>query len=313
MPSSWSQSALPRVSVIVVNWNRLRELRRTLDYLARQRYPDFETIVIDNGSTDGSREHLRCRDDFHLVELGENRGPASARNAGAQVASGAYLFFLDSDAHPTKTAFGKLVRRMEADPSIGVIGGRVTNFETRGVDQWVYAQPYRTHGAREFETYSFSAAGAMARAEAFHAAGGFWAELFIYNEEVELSIRLFRGGYRALYSPEARVFHRASSNARVGTGTYYYCQSRNWIRIFYRHYPGFARWRRIATYVGVYLTKGVVRGRLRGCLRGIWDGLRDRSVVRRYPDKLSRGQLRALHALNKRTRIKFREDPGARR
>ena len=156
-------------------------------------------------------------------------------------ASGKYIFFLDSDAVLSRSALGRLVRRMESDPSVGIAGCRIINGYTRKLDQWFYQYSASTHERVEFDTYSFSAAGAMIRAEAMRDAGPFWDDLFIYNEEVDLSIRVLRAGYRIIYCPGARVYHTCSSKGRSGAATYWSLQIRNWIWIFYRYYSPFFR------------------------------------------------------------------------
>ena len=225
------------VSIVIVNWNRLDDVLTNLHYLMQQKGPRTEVVVVDNGSTDGSAERLSQLSGIRLIRLATNVGPALARNHGITSARGKYVVFLDSDAILSKSGLAKLVRRMESDPTIGIIGCRIVNSRTRKTDPWIHALPASTHELREFDTYSFSAAGAIARTGALQAAGLFWDELFIYNEEVDLSIRMLRAGYRILYSPLVRVYHRLSQDGRMATGVYWELQIRNWIWIFYRHYP----------------------------------------------------------------------------
>ena len=202
------------VSIIIVNWNRLDDVLKNLHYLKSQRGLRAEVVVVDNGSTDGSAERLARLGWIRLVRLATNVGPAEARNYGIRRASGRYIVFLDSDAILAKSGLGKLVSRMESDPTIGIIGCRIVNSRTRKADAWIHALPASSHEFREFDTYSFSAAGAIARTEALRAAGPFWDELFIYNEEVDLSIRVLRAGYRIVYSPVVRVYHRVLKSRR---------------------------------------------------------------------------------------------------
>lgn len=181
------------VSIIIVNWNRLDDLLKTLPHLKRQRAVRTEVVVVDNGSTDGSAAQLARIGWIRLIRLATNVGPAEARNYGVAVAKGKYVVFLDSDAFISNAGLVRLVLRMESNPSIGIIGCRIVNTHTRKTESWIHALPLSSHEFAEFETYSFSAAGAIARTEALRAAGPFWDELFIYNEEVDLSIRVLRG------------------------------------------------------------------------------------------------------------------------
>ena len=293
------------VSIIIVNWNRLDDILKNLHYLRQQRGLRTEVVVVDNGSTDGSAERLSRIGWIRLVRLATNVGPAEARNYGIRISGGAYIVFLDSDAILSKAGLTKLVSRMESDATIGIIGCRIVNSQTRKTDAWIHALPASSHEFREFDTYSFSAAGAIARTEALRAAGPFWDELFIYNEEVDLSIRVLRAGYRILYSPVARVYHRVSQNGRVATGAYWRLLIRNWIWIFYRHYPKRARLRKVAIYILLYVVKGALNRRLADCLKGILEGLWHTEIIARFPDKLSPEEVDRLYALNRRTRLRL--------
>ncbi|MGO9467255.1 MAG: glycosyltransferase [Isosphaeraceae bacterium] len=293
------------VSVIIVNWNRLDDVLRNLHYLRQQKGIRTEVVVVDNGSTDGSAERLSQLGWIRLIPLATNVGPAAARNHGIGIARGKYVAFLDSDAIMSKSGLAKLVSRMESDPTIGIIGCRIVNSQTRKTEPWIHAQPASSHEFREFDTYSFSAAGAIARTQALRAAGLFWDELFIYNEEVDLSIRVLRAGYRILYSPLVRVYHRVSKDGRMTTGAYWRLQIRNWIWIFYRHYPARNRFKTIYCYVLIYLIKGTLNRRLKDCLEGIVEGLRHTEIIGRFPDKLTPAELDRLWALNRRTRFRI--------
>lgn len=149
-------------SIIIINWNRLDDVLKSLHYLKQQTGLKTEVVVVDNGSTDGSAERLSRLEWIRLIRLKSNVGPAEARNFGMQHASGKYTVFLDSDAVLPKSGLVKLVARMEADPTIGILGCRIVNSQTRKTDAWIHALPESSHELREFDTYSFSAAGAIA-------------------------------------------------------------------------------------------------------------------------------------------------------
>src|SRR5215468_242013 len=173
------------LSIVVVNWNRGAEVARLLQYLEDLDAPDLEIVVVDNGSTDGSAERLRRMKSVKFVGLPHNFGPAKARNIGVLRSSGKYVLFLDSDAVISRSGLARLVERMEGDPTIGIAGCRILDPASRKLDQWIYQYPSHTHERREFDTYSFSAAGAIVRREALRDAGLFWEDLFIYSEEVD--------------------------------------------------------------------------------------------------------------------------------
>ena len=295
----------PSVSVIIVNWNRLEDVSASVRILSRSRGIGLEVIVVDNGSTDGSAEELGRNDEIRLITLGENVGPATARNHAIDAARGRYLFFLDSDASITGRALGRLVDRMDRDPSIGVIGCRIVNYATREVDQWIYAEPEKTHSRGEFDTYAFTAAGAIVRSETIARAGRFWDDLFIYNEETDLSIRILREGYRIIYSPDAEVYHKASAAGRVVPARYWFYQARNQIWIFFRYYPAPLCWIKVMTYVMVYIIKSASKSQLLPCLSGIASGLGRYRITREFREKLTLEQCRRIGSLNRRWSLRL--------
>jgi len=314
MPSTASRPDAPggrgsalsaRLTVLIVNWNRSDYVIQNVRRLEGWDYPDFEIVVVDNGSSDDDAPTLAAIDSVRFIALGENFGPSHARNVGLEAATGKYVLFVDSDALLELDGLTALIEKMEADPSIGIAGLKVLNEYSREIDQWIYAEAYSTHGEREFESYSFSAAGALARVEAIREAGGFWDELFMYNEEVDLSIRVIDAGYRIIYFPGVRLYHCRLPQGRVPSKRYWFYQTRNWIWIFYRYYPLGARIKKIATYTAVYLVKSAVQLRLLACLKGLFAGLRKVELIERYGNKLSRERIAQLERLNRRSRLRL--------
>lgn len=295
----------PRISVVIVNWNRRDDVADCVKSLGAQEEVPFEIIVVDNGSTDGSIELLERLEQVRLLVMGINVGPAKARNVGAHRARGEYLLFLDSDAFLENDALQKLAERMDRESDVGIIGCRILNYHDGKIDQWIYPDPYHTHGHVEFDTYSFSAAAALVRGSAFDRVDGFWEDLFIYNEEVDLSIRIIRAGFRVIYFPEVSARHRVSLDGRAPSTMYFYYQARNWIWIFYRYYPAFRRWRKVLVYANVYMLKGLVSGHPLACIRGLWDGVSRMSIISRYRDKLTATQVAAIESMNRRASVKI--------
>jgi GT2 family glycosyltransferase len=296
---------IPDVSIVIVNWNRLDEVLKTLQYLNYQGGVHFEVVLVDNGSTDGSAERLARVEGIKFVGLGTNVGPCKARNIGIEHARGRYILFLDSDAILSKWSLPRLVERMDQDSTIGILACTIINGATRRLDGWIHIESSSTRRRHEFDTYSFSAAGAMVRLQALHDAGPFWDELFIYNEEVDLSIRVIRAGYRVVHYPKVRVYHFPSIHGRKEPGAYWRFQIRNWIWIFYRYYPSGSRLSKIISYIGVYILKAIFNHQVRACLSGILEGLTKTEIIDRYPDKLSPMEVRRIGALNVKTRFRL--------
>lgn len=126
-----ADAAQPSVLVVILNWNGWKDTVTCIDSVLRLNYPNFRVLVIDNGSSDGSAEHLRTiRDDrVELLELPENKGCAGGRNEGfrrALVLGVDYVWLLDNDAMvEDKGTLGSLVALAESDPKIGLVSPRI--------------------------------------------------------------------------------------------------------------------------------------------------------------------------------------------
>ena len=112
------------VSVVIVNWNRKDLLRASLDSLAAQTFTDFEVIVVDNGSTDGSAALVReLAEGFprplRLIENTENRGFCAANNQGFAVSQTEYIALLNNDAEAGPAWLEAMVAAMRLKPDVG--------------------------------------------------------------------------------------------------------------------------------------------------------------------------------------------------
>lgn len=121
------ERTFPRVSLVVLTYNGLDLTRACLESIVRNTlWPSLEIVVVDNGSTDGTPDHLRAfareQQDVRLILNERNEGFARGTNAGLAAATGDYLVMLNNDTIVTRGWLGRLVRHLERDPSIGLIG-----------------------------------------------------------------------------------------------------------------------------------------------------------------------------------------------
>jgi GT2 family glycosyltransferase len=115
------------ISVIIINWNSKEYLSRCLSCLSAQTVRDYEVILIDNGSTDGSLDGVENRWpglDLRIEELDENRGFAAANNFGVRLARGQWLALLNSDAFPDPDWLEKLLQAAELHPEFSFFASR---------------------------------------------------------------------------------------------------------------------------------------------------------------------------------------------
>jgi GT2 family glycosyltransferase len=261
-----STTHTPTISVVIVTWNRRDDVLTTVQSVYDQPYRDFEIVVVDNGSQDGSVEALHAAyPEVRLVSLGENRGASGGRNAGIAAARGKYLLFLDSDASVDSGTLGQIEAKFEADAQLGVIACKVVNAYTKQLDRvagWIFTEKDKEDQDREFLSFSFSECGCAIRKDVFAHSGVFWDKLFFGREGEDLSVRIWDVGYTILYSPQALVYHRVSPQKRMAGAERLCSDLRNVLYIYIVRYP----WWMMAWFVTMKVGIAVVRGVSKRCL-----------------------------------------------
>lgn len=216
-----------RLTVVVPNWNGEKFLELCLNALRDQSFEDFETILVDNGSTDGSVEFVeRNFPEVNVLRMGANRGFSSAVNAGARASTAEYVALLNNDTEQDPEWLAALVRSADAHPEAALFASKLVDFQDRrmldgaGDALRLGGLPYRLgHGERDrgqFDTpgYVFGAcaAAALYRREMLDEIGLFDEDFVSYCEDGDLSFRAQLAGYRCLYVPGAVVYHMGSAS-----------------------------------------------------------------------------------------------------
>ncbi len=195
-------------SVIIPAYNAEKYLSHTLHALEEQTISSREIIVVDDGSTDRTREIANGFKRVHVLSQ-KNAGPAKARNAGARAAKGEIIVFLDSDCVPQKNWLEEMLKPFEDLKVVGVQGAYktkqsslVARFDQVDIE-YRYERMKRARRLDWIGTYS-----AAYQKETFLAAGGF-DESFTRasGEDAELSYRLSEKGNLLVFNPHAIVYH----------------------------------------------------------------------------------------------------------
>jgi GT2 family glycosyltransferase len=205
------------LSVVVVAYHSGSALQRCLRAL-REDVPEAEVIVVDNGA-DGEIVEQERWERLRLVDPGENLGFAAGANLGAAEASDDVLVFLNPDTVVGPGALRRLARTLE-DPAVGIAmprlrlldrpelfnsGGTVVHVSGLA---WAGRFGEQAESINSLEDVAAASGAALAiRRDTFHALGGFTQELFMYQEDVELSWRAHLAGLRVVVDPGADVFH----------------------------------------------------------------------------------------------------------
>jgi O-antigen biosynthesis protein len=218
----------PRVSFIIPVFDGLSFTRACLDSLVQTvNLSEHEVIVIDDLSTDGTREYLAGRPDppFRVILNETRRGYAGSNNVAAAVARGEFLCLLNNDLVLTPGWLAPLLRAFDQFPNAGIVGNVQRNSSTGRYDHmgvvfgengvpWHFGKnfPFRPyHGYTEWR--AVTTACCLIKKSVFLEAGGFDEQYINGSEDMDLCLRLGRAGYRHYVANESVVFHHVSSSA----------------------------------------------------------------------------------------------------
>jgi GT2 family glycosyltransferase len=295
-------TAQPLVSVIVLNYKRLRELERCLDSIVIQDYPNIETIVVDNYSEEDVSSVVWARGRaMRLIELSANLGPCGGRNAGIREAHGEIIVTIDNDVtFLSPYEVSKMVKAFEEHPEIHVLAFRICDASTGRlrVREWCHPRDWQEFGEKEFETSFFGEGASAFRREVFDVAGLYWEPLFIGHEGYDLGLRLLDRGYRILYCPRVTVAHSMSHETRSKSRPFYF-YTRNYIWVAYKDHGFREGIRYLVPKLLMMLYFSLRVGHLRAFLRGLKDGLRGLGRVRSERTPISRSTAYYVAGLEK--------------
>lgn len=212
------------VTVIIPNYNGLRFLDDCIQALESQTYQNFEILVVDNGSTDGSVEWLK-EHQIETIFLNENTGFSGAVNTGIKAAGTPYVILLNNDTKADEYFVAEMVRAIEQSSKIfSVSSCMLQMYHPELIDDagdmysllgWAYQRgvgqsinSYR----KSRRVFSACAGAAIYRKKVFEEIGYFDEMHFAYLEDIDVGYRAKIAGYDNIYCPAAQVYH-------VGSGT----------------------------------------------------------------------------------------------
>jgi len=218
---SLSKQQHHRASLIVVNYNGLRFLRECILSLLSSNHSDFEIILVDNGSTDGSIDSLGAltqNPQIQLVRLRENIGYGRACNLGAEKASGETLAFLNNDLLFSPDWLGLLISAFQGDPTVGAVQPKLA---LRDKPEWldaaggfidIFGCAHERRGLsnayrQSEEIFYAKGAAILIPSRLFSQLGGFDEDFFLYYEETDLCWRIWLSGHRVLLVPGSTILH----------------------------------------------------------------------------------------------------------
>src|SRR5437867_636986 len=205
----------PRISVVVCSYNGARTIRDCLEALERITYPDFEVIVVDDGSTDATAA-IAARYDCRLIQT-ENRGLASARNTGLEAATGEIVAYTDDDAYPDPDWLTYLASTFLTTTHAGVGGPNLAPPGDGAIADCVARAPGGPNHVllSDREAEHIPGCNMAFRAASLRAIGGFDPQFRIAGDDVDVCWRLQASGASLGFAHAAVVWHHRRNSVRA--------------------------------------------------------------------------------------------------
>lgn len=223
----------PKVSVLILNWNGKKWLKQCLPTVEKLTYRPLEIIVVNNGSTDDSREFLKKNyPKIRVIEIKKNRGYAGANNLGAKYASGKYILFLNNDTRVTPNLLQPLVKKIESDKKIGAVQPQIRNMVNKNLIDSIgsfftstgflyhygYFQEYKQKKyQKELSVYSVKGACFLMQKKDYIDLGGIDESFVTYVEESDLCHRILLSGKKIIYVPKSFIYHFGGGDMSIMT------------------------------------------------------------------------------------------------
>lgn len=257
----------PKVVVVILNWNGRTDTLTCLDSLTAVVYPNWELLVVDNGSEDGSVEAIRkAHPTLPVIESAENLGFAGGNNLGIAAAlqrTADFILLLNNDTIVAPDLLSEFVQAALEHPDAGALSGKIY-FLSDPHRLWYSGTRWSpTHAAFEHigqgvldsgdcfeevrETDYACGCAIFLRASTVRSIGPLDERFFLLFEETDWCFRAKRAGFRSLFVPGARLWHRVSASlGGRGVPLYEYFYSRNRLLWAKMHLP---RGRRAAVWL----------------------------------------------------------------
>jgi len=238
----------PKVSIIILNWNGLDDTIECLDSLKKIAYPDYDVVVVDNGSKGNDIEALKMRfgDYIKIIENDRNYGFAEGNNIGIRYAldnlDPDYILLLNNDTIVDPEFLTELVNAAESDPLIGIVAPKIYWYDepntvqsAGGTINW-WTGALSLIGVGEVDKGQFDhvkdvdwviGGGLLMKRQVLERIGLLYRPYFAYFEEADWCTQCKKAGYRVVYVPKAKVWHKTARATGRVSGLRLYYMTRN--------------------------------------------------------------------------------------
>ncbi len=240
------------VSVIIVNYNGRDHLAECLDALRVQTFRDFEIILVDNASTDGSVIFVtKTYPEVAIIENRENLGYGGGNNAGIRQSHGKYVVLLNNDTKAEPKWLEKLIGPVEKDQGVGMCASKIMDYYHPEIIDNTGLLIYRDGIARgrgrleedrgqyalEEEVFVPSGCAGLYRRDMLEEIGLFDEDFFLYVDDVDIGFRARLAGWKCTYVPDAVVYHKYSATTEPYSPLKAYLVERNRIWVVMKCFP----------------------------------------------------------------------------
>lgn len=227
----------PKVSIIILNWNGLKDTIKCLESLKKITYLNYEVIIVDNGSKGNDVEVLSREfgDYIYIIKNDKNYGFTKGNNIGIRLAfkkSADYILLLNNDTVVRPNFLSGLVKIAESNPRIGIVGPKILNFDgSLQFSCWKYHSYFNVFN--EHLLFNFfgnaykhlniknirevdvvSGACMLFRKKVFDKVGLLDEKMFMYTEETDICYRAKKNGYKIIYYPDCSIIHYGGQSSK---------------------------------------------------------------------------------------------------
>lgn len=240
----------PKISIIIVNYNGFKVIKKCIDSILNQSYKNYEIIIVDNNSYDSSISLLKeYENKLKIIVLNENKGFAGGNIEGLKYAKGEYIVLLNNDTEVDVNWLKNLIKPMLDDPEIGICASKMIKYGTNCIDSagdgcTTTGRGFKIGENEEHEKYTKSryvfgaCAGAVAyRKKMLNEIGFFDDDFFLIHEDTDLNFRAQLAGWKCYYVHSAIVYHKVRSTIGVMSDIAVYYSVRNAEYVWLKNVP----------------------------------------------------------------------------
>ena len=291
----------PLVYVIILTYNHIEDTLECLQSVFASKYPNYQVVVVDNGSSDGTPEKIRqAYPAVHVIANERNLGVPAGYNVGFQYALGMgahYVFMLNNDTLLDGNTLDEIVKLAEQDPKAGIVMPKVLVYGSQD-KVWSSGSYYRTFppaivlsdkNKRTIESVRLieyaPSCGLLIHRRAFESAGLFDTGYFFLFDDWDFSARVRAHGLNIWYTPSAQMWHKVSQTTRVTfSSMYWYTWGASITRFYRRH--GKPVWFSLPVHVGYIMLREFLLKWKWNNLPDFWRGVRDglRKPLGKFPE-----------------------------